>query len=93
MATVKTLALFVLLGAGLGLLLASLLAPSYLTWDNTVAAGQALCECGKCAGDTAARLLATQAQGAGAGGVVFLALGIAWEVRKRKKQPQAAAPA
>lgn len=92
MATVKTLALFMLVGAALGLLLISFTAPGFIKWDNTPSMGQALCDCAKCAGETASRLLVLQAEGGITGAVISLGLGIAWEVRRRKKQPAAAAP-
>jgi hypothetical protein len=89
MATVNRLIGWLSAGALLGLMAASLLAPSYLGWDNTAASGTALCECSKVTRDTASRLLGMQAESAAIGGVLFLIVGIALVVRARNK----AAPA
>jgi hypothetical protein len=91
MATVKTLALFLFVGATIGILLVSFIAPGIIKWDNTPAMGQALCNCTECTDKTASRLLTAQAEGALGGGLVFLVIGIVWEVQQRKKKP--AAPA
>jgi hypothetical protein len=91
MATVNRLIGWVSAGALLGLFAASLMAPSYISWDNTPGSGQALCDCAKVSKETANRLLGIQAEAAGGGGVVFLVIGIVMEVRRRKKV--AAAPA
>jgi hypothetical protein len=92
MATVKTLALFLLVGAAVGLVLVSFIAPGIIKWDNTPAMGQALCNCTECTDKTASRLLTAQAEGALGGGVLFLVFGIVWEVQTRKKK-QPAPPA
>jgi hypothetical protein len=93
MATVKTVLLFLLLGAVLGVLGVSFVAPGYLQWDNTPSSGQALCDCGKTTREVATRLLTAQAEAGGVGAVLGLVLGIVIEVRARKKSAPAAAPA
>jgi hypothetical protein len=91
MGTVNKLVSWVSAGALIGLFLASLIAPSVLGWYNTPGAGQALCPCADITRETASRLLWTQATGALVGGILFLGLGIFFEMRRRKKL--AAAPA
>jgi hypothetical protein len=85
MATVNRLIGWVSAGALLGLFAASLLAPTYIGWDNTPGSGQALCDCAKVSRETASRLLGIQAESAGVGGGMFLVVGIVMEVRRRKK--------
>lgn len=91
MALVRTLLSWITGGALLGFLAASLIGPPVLGWYNQPGLGQALCDCGKMTGEITGRMLAMQFEAAIAGALMFLVLGIVWEVRKRKKAPAAAA--
>jgi hypothetical protein len=84
---VKRIGIMVLFGAFGGSVIASLVVPGYLSWDNTPGSGQALCNCATVAKETAIRLIHGQLIGAAIGATVFLALGIAWRVTSGKKPP------
>ena len=95
MAAARTLLLFTLTGALLGVAVASYIAPGLLTWYNTPSQGQAMCPCAETARDTANRLIQSQTIGGSIGAAAFFVLGILW-VRSRKKNavaPPAAPPA
>ena len=91
MASVKTVVLFLLVGAVLGVVVVDFIAPAAIAWDHTPAAGSALCNCGETAHNVANAMIKWQAVGAAIGGISFLVLGVIWEVRQRKKAPAAAA--
>lgn len=90
MASVKTIVLFVLVGAILGVVVVDFIAPGAIAWDHTPASGQALCNCGEVSHSVAMSMIKWQGIGAAVGGLGFLALGILFEVR-RKKAPAATA--
>ena len=89
MASVKTVVLFLLIGAVLGVVVIDFVAPPAIVWDHTPRSGQALCNCGEVSHDVAMAMIRWQAIGAALGGIAFGVLGILYEVRQRKK----AAPA
>jgi hypothetical protein len=76
MSWVKRLAGFLFGGAILGAVIASLISPTFIAWDSTSAAGQALCNCVECVKNTTARLISAQLTGAAIGGIAMLILGI-----------------
>ena len=89
MAMVKTLVSWISAGALLGLFAASFIGPKYLGWYNAPGLGQALCDCIKMTDEITSKMLQLQVEGAAIGGIIFMVLGIVWEVRKRKKNPAA----
>lgn len=91
MATLRLLLGFLLAFALAGAVVASLLWPRYLTWDNTPAGGQALCNCADNTRQTADRLINGQLTGSAVGAVLGLGAGITFAVLRRKRA--AAAPA
>lgn len=93
MASVKTVVLFTLIGAVLGTVVVDFIAPAAIAWDHTPRSGQALCNCTEIAHSISSALIRWQATGAALGAIGFMVLGILWEVRQRRKQAAAAAPA
>lgn len=88
MASVKTVVLFLLVGAALGVVVVDFIAPAAIAWDHTPRSGQALCNCGEIAASVSSALIKSQAVGAALGGIGCMVLGILYEVR-RKKAPAA----
>lgn len=84
---VKRLAIFALVGAFLGLLVASLLGPMWIAWYNTPAQGVAKCDCKTCVESATRSLLTGQLIGSLSGAVLALILG---GVRARGRKPPAA---
>jgi hypothetical protein len=78
----KTFLVWLLSGALIGVVVASLVAPGILAWNNTPGEGQALCDCVKATRSTATDLLKAQLIGAGTGSV--LSMGLALLLRRRK---------
>jgi hypothetical protein len=94
MAIVKILAGWISGGALLGLIVASFLGPKWLGWYNSVGittGQQALCDVPKLTDEITHRLLVLQAEGALAGGIIALGVGIFVVVKNRKSPPPAAA--
>jgi hypothetical protein len=85
MALLRTLLNFVVGGALLGILAASLMGPRFLTWYNQPGQGKALCDCADNTRQTADQLIHYQLLGAGGGSLVGLAGGVAFMVLRRKK--------
>ncbi len=87
MATLKTLLTFMLLGAFLGLAMASWLAPKWLEWDNSprYQAAQTLCNLPEIIRNITADLLHYQLIGTLAGTGLFLVLGIVFVVWRNKR--------
>jgi hypothetical protein len=81
---------FVVAGALLGVLAATLIAPRYMAWDNTPGQGKALCDCADTTRQTADRLVSAQLSSCAGGAVLGGLLGVAFVVVRRKRQ---AAPA
>ncbi|WP_163997648.1 hypothetical protein [Pyxidicoccus caerfyrddinensis] len=77
MNTAKTLFNFVLAGALLGIVVASLVGPAFLGWYNeTPFATQTVCNLPQVIRGTTSSLLTYQAIGAGIGALVMLILGV-----------------
>jgi hypothetical protein len=76
MNTFKTALLWIFAGALVGVGGAALVAPGFLTWNNTPGQGQALCNCTEVTRSTANDIVHYQLIGAVAGAVVFLLLGL-----------------
>ena len=91
MASVKTVVLFLLLGAVLGVVVADFVAPAIIAWDHTPRSGQALCNCSEIAHSVSMELIKWQAICAAIGGLGLGVLGVLFEVRQRKKAAPAAA--
>jgi hypothetical protein len=86
MATVKTLWTFVLAGAILGAISATIIAPGFLTWYNTPGGmGQALCNCPELVHATTTQLIKAQLYGSAIGAIAFMVLGIIY-VRARGRR-------
>jgi glycerol uptake facilitator-like aquaporin len=87
MATLKTLLTFMLLGAFLGLAMASWLAPKVLEWDNSnrYQSTQTLCDLPQIIRNVSADLLRYQFIGTLVGTGVFLVLGIVFVVWRNKR--------
>ena len=85
MALLKMLLGFCSGGGLLGFIAASIIAPKFLRWYNAPAMGQALCDCIKVTDEITSRMLKMQGTGAAIGAVLFLILGVVFEVRRKKK--------
>jgi len=91
-ATLKTVGVFALLGAAIGNVLSTLIAPAILTWYNTPGSGsvQAICDSAKMSKEIFGQLIRAQLIGSVAGAAIFVVLGVL-VVRRRMARP--AAPA
>ena len=89
MSWVKRLSAFLFGGAIVGMLIATWISPTYIAWDSTSAAGQALCNCVDCVKNTTARLISAQLTGAAIGALAMLVLGVVI-LRAIRPQPAAA---
>jgi len=92
MAMLRVLLNFVVAGALLGGLVATLSAPRFLTWDNTPGMGTALCNCADVTRQTAGKLINAQMTGCAVGAGLGLIAGIAFKVMRRKKGEAPTAP-
>ena len=90
MAQVRTVLVFILVGALAGVLLVSLLGPRVLEWFNTPMMPTAQCLCGDVARQ-ASTIITYQMRGMLVGAVSGLIAGIAFVVMRRKKPETAAA--
>lgn len=86
MAFLRVLLNFVVAGALAGVLIATVSAPSILTWDNTPGMGTALCNCADVTRQTASKLINAQMTGCAIGAVVGLIGGIAYRATRKKKE-------
>ncbi|MCP3098308.1 hypothetical protein LZ198_05375 [Myxococcus sp. K15C18031901] len=93
MNTAKTLLNFVLVGTLLGAVVASLVGPHAIGWYNeTPLATQTMCNLPQVVRNVTSQLLTWQVIGAGIGAAAFLALGVVFTLRMKKKA-QARPPA
>ena len=83
-------------GALAGVLVTTLLAPKFITWDNTSAAASAMCVCADVTRQTAERLIHAQmmglAIGAGLGALAAIAIRIMRKKTVTAGVPPAAVP-
>ncbi len=93
MVSLRALLNFVVAGALLGILLVTLIGPNYIAWDNTAGAASAMCLCGETARLGANTLVTYQMRGTGAGALVGAIVGAVFLIKRKKKAPEAAAPA
>jgi hypothetical protein len=92
MARLKTVLTFMLAGAFLGNLVATLAAPSFMQWYNaTPLASQTVCNLPQVVQDVTSQLIRAQLIGSGLGAVAFLVLGIVL-IRYRTRKQQALPP-
>jgi len=92
MRVVKTLTLLALIGAVLGAIAATFVAPGAVTWyASPGGAAAALCDCAKLAREISAQLIRIQGIGAVSGAVVFFIAGIVFRAGRGKKLDKAAA--
>ena len=92
MATVKLIGVLLLLGFVLGSVIATLVAPSMLTWYNTGADVNAMCNCATVASSTSFGLIRAQLTGGVVGAVVTLILGIIISRARAAKTATAVTP-
>ena len=86
MRVVKALIFLALLGAIVGDVTATFVAPGMLTWyASPGGAAAALCDCAKLAHEISTQLIRAQSIGAVAGAVVFFVLGIVFKAGRDKK--------
>jgi hypothetical protein len=85
MNALKTFLVWFFLGALLGVIAASLVAPGMLAWNNTPGEGQALCDCVKVTRSTSTDLIKAQLISGIVGAVLFLGLGAL--LSRRRKAP------
>lgn len=92
MAIVRTLFNFIVAGALLGVLAATLVFPRLSVWYNTPAT-KALCDCAETTRQTADALISAQLTSCAVGAGVGLVVGLAYlSTRRRKRVPAAVAP-
>lgn len=77
---------FVVAGALLGIVVATVAGKKFLPWDNTTAQGKALCDCAETTRQTADRLIAWQLTGGASGAGLGAVAGVAFGVARRKKK-------
>ena len=93
-ATTKRFAAIALAGAIVGVILASIIAPSFITWYNTPGSAQgAMCGCAQLASEVTSRLLWSQFVGALLGAVLFIVVGVLVVRSRRAKGATPVAPA
>ncbi len=97
MTKLKTVLTFMLAGAFLGNVVATLAAPSFMEWYNTTTlATQTMCNLPQVVRDVTSQLIRTQFIGSVIGAVVFMVLGIVFLRARAKRQkgltPQPPAP-
>jgi hypothetical protein len=85
MALLRFVMNFMVAGALLGVLLATVVYPRYMEWDNTPGNGTALCVCADQTRQTAQRLINAQMIGCASGATLGAIAGLAWRIVRRKK--------
>ncbi len=91
MALLKRLLVYLMSGAVLGAIVASLIAPSFLISQNTTRLTQAQCSCVDITRDTAAALIQWQLVGSAIGATALLVLGVVLTMRGRPRPGAAGA--
>lgn len=87
-AILRTVLSFMVAGALAGVLLASLVGPKYIAWDNTVGSGaSAMCVCQEVALQGAQRMISLQMNWCAIGAVIGLIGGGAFSYVRRKNAP------
>lgn len=91
-AMMKTMGVFALIGAIVGDVLATLIAPSFLTWYNTPGAGavQTICDIRQMSQTIFDQLIRAQLIGAVAGAVVLAVVGVVVARRRMAREAPAA---
>ena len=90
-ATTKRFSAIALAGAIVGVIVASLIAPRFITWYNTPGSAQAaMCGCAQLAAEVTSRLLWSQFIGALCGAVLAIVIGV---IVVRSRKGKGAAPA
>lgn len=95
MAMLRAVLSFIVGGAMVGVVVASVVGPKFLTWYNTpggTGTVVAQCECAKLTRQVADEVIAYQLTGAAVGGGLGLALGIGFTVWRRRRAKPAATP-
>jgi hypothetical protein len=91
MQIVRTVLSFIVAGALFGVLLASLVGPKYIAWDNTVGSGaSAMCVCQEVALQGAQRMISLQMNWCAIGAILGGVLGGVFVYMRRKVSPPAA---
>ncbi len=85
MALLRLVMNFLVAGALLGVLVATLLYPRYMAWDNTPGSGKALCDCAETTRQTAEKLINGQMVGCATGAGLGALAGFAFAIVRRKK--------
>ncbi len=86
MRMVKTLIILALVGAIVGDIVATFLAPGLVTWYASPAGtSAALCDCAKLAHEISSQLIRIQGIGAVSGAVAFFVFGIVFKAGRTKK--------
>ena len=78
-------------GALVGLFIACLAVPPFLSWYNSPGDGTSMCDCTTCTSSATSKLLFGQTVGAFSLGLIALGLGVVVELRRRKKAETTAA--
>ncbi len=90
-ATTKRFSAMALAGAIVGAIVASFIAPRFISWYNTPSSAvAAMCECSKLASEVTSKLLWAQFSGAIIGAVLAIAIGV---IVVRSRKSNAAPPA
>ncbi len=95
MRTLRNIVVLALVGAIVGAVVASFLAPVFIGWYQSPGGGTAMCECATVSRQAVSQLLRAQLIGAAAGAVGFLVLGVLIKRRgghKRVAEPPAPPP-
>lgn len=96
LAALKTVGVFALIGAVLGHVVATLIAPGLIAWYVTpggTGTGQVICNTAEMARDIFSRLIRAQLIGAGVGAAAFIVLGIVVLRSRARRAAAAASPA
>ncbi len=92
MAAVKTVLVFMLVGAWLGGLLGTSASTQWSVWYNTPGAAGALCDCAKTTREIGHQVMTGHLAGTAGGTLAFMVLGIVF-LRWRKARAMAVVPA